>query len=187
MVSREINLLSEKRATSTTVLAIRRILSVWTPLILGSYLFILATTLITSLYFKSRFSSLEKQVNVERNRIQALENSEGTYLLLKQKAGVLKRILDSRFPYSDLFAYFQNLKSFQGTLKSLHLDSSGNLTVNFSVPDSTSMEVLFNGLLSDSSRFSQIELESVVLKPTGGYDLSLAITSNVPNTNQPLP
>lgn len=187
MASREINLLSEKRTVSTTELAIRHFLSVWTPLVLGIYLFILAVTLITSLYFKNRFSNLEKQVTVERSLIQALENNEGTYLLIKQKAGVLKRILDSRFPYSDLFAYFQNLNSFQGTLRSMNLNSNGEITVNLSVPDSISMELLFNGLLTDSLRFNRIELVSVVLKSPGGYDLSLAFTSNVPVTSDPLP
>ncbi len=186
MVSREINLLSEKHSVSPSELAFRRLLGIWTPLVLGLYLFILSATLITSFYFKSRLANVENRMKQERSQIQALEKNEGTYLLLKQKAGVLKRILDARFPYNDLFFYFQDLKNFQATIKSINLNSSGELTVNLSVPDSSTMEVLFNGLLTDGkSRFNRIELVSVLLKSTGGYDLSLALTSNTSQTTQP--
>ena len=126
MASREINLVPKVQADTPQELKVKRLLKHDVPLVLGVVVLILvALGGYSYIYLGGQIGGLERNIATERSQIEAIKKNEGIYLLLKQKATALSTIFSQRYPYADVFNYFQGLKNENVVIRSMIMATGG--------------------------------------------------------------
>lgn len=166
MPNREINLFRKHEVFTADELKLKSFTKRVLPLILGFYILLLALSLFASVAVNQQLASADSAIVKERAAIAELKGNEGTYLLLKQKASVLGKILDSRFAYAEKIEFFKSLEITGAAVESLEVDETGKLVVSLKVLDSNHLERLVTMLVKEAEkRFTKVEVEGVSYIP----------------------
>lgn len=176
MASREINLISRFPNLSPEVEKRRGQLARLTPLVLGIYVLILLGVFVLSFILEQQLNQVQAAITGKRAAITALSANEAKYMLLKQKATAIKSILDSRYPYASVYKYFKNLETKGGTIVSVSLNETGEVSLNVIITNSETLNDYINSLLSDAEQyFRRVELRSVGFQKDGTFQVQLYV------------
>lgn len=181
MASREINLILDKRKLSPQELKLRAQINRYMPVILIIYVILLVGVVGISLYVKSRISNLNKTIASEQEAIKLLSANESSYMLLKQKSAAIKNILNGRYPYMAVYAYFRNLETKGGEINSIQIKETGELNLNINLQGTVELDEYISSLLAEAQKhFRRIELGGISIQPSGNIVVSLLVDT-LPN------
>lgn len=178
MPVREINLISTKRPLTKQEEVAKRVLHLWTPIILVTFLLILSIVFGVSWYLGGLVKSTDNQITSEKRLIAAQEEDEGYYSLLKQKIGALSKIFAERYSFVPILTYFTSAKTEGIKLLTLNVSEDGTILINVTATDSFTLDSYINKLIEEASeKFNRIELVNVRNKTDGSYQISLDVIS----------
>ncbi len=162
MATREINLFKRIELLSPDELKLKTFTRRFVPIILGLFIIVVVGVLYMSFVVSGELTKLDTDIINERNRIDNLKRSESLYLLLKQKASVLSKVINSQYPYNDQIEFFKSLEPEGTKLKNMELDETGKLSLQMSLVNSASMEKVVDKIVAQAhKKFRQVELDNV--------------------------
>lgn len=177
MATREINLITSKRAASNEEVRLRRIVYFSTTAVLIIFMLVLVGFYGFSIYTASQLTRTEQEIVQTRSQIASLSNAEVLYRLLKQKLTGLQKISATRFNYIALFEFFKSLAAEGILIESVEIEDTSAVTITVNTPNSAALEHYVQALLKEAStRFSQVELVSVEYEKDANYAISLNIS-----------
>ncbi len=176
MPTREINLFRKREILTPDEIKLKKFTRNFLPLILLAFIFLLGGVLYISVSVNKIIADTDQAIVDVRGKINSLKRNESIYLLLKQKAVVLAKILNSRFPYREDIEFFKTLSLNGSTLNSMEIDETGRISLRLNVKDSTHLDALVTALIKEAEkRFRKVELEGVSYTPGNILDISLQI------------
>lgn len=179
MASREINLIADKHGLSAHAVRMRQVFRRVVPIVLGIFLIASVSVLVLSFDASRKLNDVEKRIVGEREHIGSLSRNEGTYLMLKQKAVALSKILAIRYPYPELWEFLKSLESDSVKIERLSLSDSGMTNMVVKAQDTEAIDTYINRILEGApERFNFINLENAQLQG-GKFSITLVAQSLV--------
>jgi hypothetical protein len=177
MANREINLLVKhegelSQAQKKQLAQVKK----WVPLGLFVYLVLLLVVIGANLFVAQQDKFLTRRISTVSDEIEKLTESEGIYLILKQKLGAISRILKTRYEYLTVFDFFKGLEVDNGRITHITLERNGRTDIEFSVNNSEAMDRVVTSIVNEAkSKFTSVKLLSVKLSENGSYLIELNI------------
>lgn len=176
MSSKEINLIEPKRPLTEQQERLRKVMTWWLPIVLVGYSILVAVVFGIGVYQQLRLSRLTADIDKEKTLITANQQDEGLFRLLKQKTQALTNILNSRYPYQEIYQLFRQLTSEGAVLNSLKISEDGKVALEITALDAYQLDQYVNRLLQAAKqRFEYVSLLSVNHLPQGNYVVNFEI------------
>ncbi len=178
MVTREINLIHERKFfTASEEQFIHKIKKI-TVFVLGIFIFIIALTFGGSYYVNTTLAKLDQNIASEKEQIQSKVKDENRYLLVKQKAGALSQIFKAQFPYPDFFDFLKSLTGPDVKMTSISLNTAGEIILSVQIKNTEVLDTYIESILAESGkRFQQIDLLSIDFKDGNNIIIQLGLNS----------
>lgn len=178
MASKEINLFTKKIHFSPQEEKIQGMIQVITPVILIVFVVVLVAVLGGSIYIRASDARMNNQMESAKTQISQLEKNEGLYLLLKQKASAITQIINSRFPYLEVFSYLKSIERDNNVIQSITIEESGKVSLIMKIINTDTLDSFVTEILSQANeRYNRIEILGLEYNPEGNYVLSLEVSA----------
>ena len=173
-MAREINLLPKLDTFSPEQIRLKKFVSWGLPLILVIYVLTLSVILVFVYSVNQQLADADKAILEEKSKIGNLSRNESVYLLLKQKASALNKILTSHYPYRQQLEYFKSLAINGNEIKNIEISESGQVILTVKTADTGKLDELISQILkSAEKRFRKVELQGIQYIPGGNITLTL--------------